>query len=81
MLRARGAQPRALSLHQPADLTPALLDLSQAQALRGAHNMQNALAAYDICRFLGVSAEKILAGSTASPAFPIDRRSWRGLTA
>ncbi|XAO71809.1 MAG: UDP-N-acetylmuramoyl-L-alanine--D-glutamate ligase [Acetobacteraceae bacterium] len=70
MLRARGAQPHALSLHQPANLTPALLDLSQAQALRGAHNMQNALAAYDTCRFLGVAAEKILAGLNSFPGLP-----------
>ncbi|MEE8659344.1 UDP-N-acetylmuramoylalanine--D-glutamate ligase [Acetobacteraceae bacterium EV16G] len=69
-LRARGAQPRALSLHQPADLTPTLLDLSQAQSLPGTHNMQNALAAYEICRFLGVAEEKILAGLNSFPGLP-----------
>ncbi|UYH51682.1 UDP-N-acetylmuramoyl-L-alanine--D-glutamate ligase [Candidatus Kirkpatrickella diaphorinae] len=69
-LRARGAHPRALSLHQPADLTPALLDLSKAQSLPGAHNMQNALAACEICRFLGVTEEKILAGLNSFPGLP-----------
>lgn len=69
-LRARGAQPRALSLNQPADLTPVLLDLSQAQALPGAHNIQNALAAYAICRFLGVAAEKISEGLNSFPGLP-----------
>lgn len=38
------------------------LDLSHAPSLRGAHNMQNALAAVAACRVLGLSTQELMAG-------------------
>ena len=43
------------------------LDLSGAPSLRGAHNLQNALAAAAACRALGLSEEEVRAGLNSFP--------------
>jgi UDP-N-acetylmuramoylalanine--D-glutamate ligase len=42
-------------------------DLAEAPALRGAHNAQNAAAAFAACRALGLGAEEIRAGLASFP--------------
>lgn len=55
---AQAAKPlQRITLAKGADL-----DLSNARALRGAHNLQNALAARAACAQLGLSDEEIAAG-------------------
>lgn len=66
----RGVRPLSLSLDKPAHLTPALIDLTRAQALPGAHNMQNGLAAFAICRFLGATEHQICDGLASFPGLP-----------
>ena len=43
------------------------LDLSHAPSLRGAHNLQNALAAAAACRALGLGEDEIVAGLNSFP--------------
>ncbi len=48
----------------------AVRDLNAAHGLRGAHNHQNACAAFAACRALGLSAEEIAAGFDVFPGLP-----------
>jgi UDP-N-acetylmuramoylalanine--D-glutamate ligase len=53
------------------DTVPArLMDLEGLPALRGAHNAQNALAAFAVCDILGVEAAAIEAGIRSYPGLP-----------
>ncbi|MCW5750673.1 MAG: UDP-N-acetylmuramoyl-L-alanine--D-glutamate ligase [Alphaproteobacteria bacterium] len=53
-------------LHEPDEEGPAL-DLKRYRTLPGAHNWQNAAAAYAACRALGLSAAEIDAGMASFP--------------
>jgi UDP-N-acetylmuramoylalanine--D-glutamate ligase len=48
----------------------AAIDLRAAPALRGAHNRQNACAAYAACRALGLGPKPIAAGLASFPGLP-----------
>lgn len=47
-----------------------LVDLSEVSTLRGAHNMENAAAAYLACEWLGVPHDEIGAASKTFPGLP-----------
>lgn len=47
-----------------------LMDLAGLSSLRGAHNAQNALAAYAVCEILGVDAAAIVEGIRSYPGLP-----------
>jgi UDP-N-acetylmuramoylalanine--D-glutamate ligase len=51
------------------------IDLSACKGLRGAHNWQNAAAAYAACRHLGVAPEVIAAGCASFPGLA-HRMEW-----
>ncbi|MCW2315257.1 UDP-N-acetylmuramoylalanine--D-glutamate ligase [Rhodoblastus acidophilus] len=61
MLRRAFALPSMKTLDEP------LFDLSRAPALRGAHNGQNAAAAFSACERLGVTHDEIGAGLKSYP--------------
>ncbi len=48
----------------------AAIDLRAAPALRGAHNGQNACAAYAVCRLMGLGPKQIEKGLTGFPGLP-----------
>ena len=52
---------------RPGQIVETVADLSTARALRGAHNGQNAAAAYAACQALGLTHEEIQAGFDSFP--------------
>ena len=61
---------RAISLGGGRRLIEPLASLAQARALRGAHNGQNAAAAFSACEWLGVNHGAICAGFDSFPGLP-----------
>ena len=61
---------RAIALGAGRRLVEPLASLAQARALRGAHNGQNAAAAFSACEVLGVNHGAICAGMTSFPGLP-----------
>jgi len=61
---------RAVALGAGRVLVEPLASLVHAQALRGAHNGQNAAAAFSACEWLGVDHGAICAGLTSYPGLP-----------
>ena len=61
---------RALALGAGRRLVEPLASLTRAQALRGAHNGQNAAAAFSACEALGVNHGAICAGFESFPGLP-----------
>jgi UDP-N-acetylmuramoylalanine--D-glutamate ligase len=67
----RGVSAIGGKLYDGLDQAAALvLDLAQAQALPGAHNGQNAAAAYAACRALGLDRRKLAAAIASFPGLP-----------
>ncbi len=62
-----GALRRTFALPAMKTVEEALFDLSQAPALRGAHNGQNAAAAFAVCERLGLTHDRIYAGLKSYP--------------
>ena len=67
---ARAGLHRALALGAGRRLVEPLASLAQARALRGAHNGQNAAAAFSACERLGVDHGAICAGLASFPGLP-----------
>ena len=61
---------RAIALGAGRSLVEPLASLVPAQALRGAHNGQNAAAAFSACEWLGVDHGAICAGLASYPGLP-----------
>lgn len=61
---------RAIALGAGRRLVEPLASLVHAQALRGAHNGQNAAAAFSACEWLGVNHGAICAGLASFPGLP-----------
>jgi len=61
---------RAIALGVGRRLVEPLASLVHAQALRGAHNGQNAAAAFSACEWLGVNHGAICAGLASFPGLP-----------
>lgn len=66
----QGRLLRGLSLGPRARLEECLLDLSTTRALRGAHNGQNAAAAFGACEWLGLPHDEIGAGIKSFGGLP-----------
>ena len=62
-----GALRRTFALPAMKTVEEVLFDLSQAPALRGAHNGQNAAAAFSVCERLGLTHDRIYAGLKSYP--------------
>ncbi len=61
---------RVIPLDGGAALDETLIDLNKAAALRGAHNGQNAAAAFCACEWLGLAHTQIAAGMLSYPGLP-----------
>jgi len=62
-----GALRRTFALPAMKTVEENLFDLAQAPALRGAHNGQNAAAAFSVCERLGLAHDRIYAGLKTYP--------------
>ncbi|MBB4197185.1 UDP-N-acetylmuramoyl-L-alanine--D-glutamate ligase [Rhodoblastus sphagnicola] len=62
-----GLLRRVFALPAMKTLDETLIDLARAPALRGAHNGQNAAAAFSVCERLGVTHDEIVAGLKSYP--------------
>ena len=67
---AQNGLRRALALGAAHRLIEPLASLADARALRGAHNGQNAAAAFSACEWLGVDHGAICAGLASFPGLP-----------
>ena len=67
---ARQGLHRAIALGAGRGLVEPLASLVDAKALRGAHNGQNAAAAFSACEWLGVDHGAICAGIASYPGLP-----------